>query len=805
MFTDQRRIDPRSTDRLAIRQPDNREKLALLTEQIRQLRTELSTAYRTRDSLGGSLRKLFKSGTWRFIRPFWMLFRMVGFLDRDITHLVPMTDVYREPDGTLHGHTLPKFLLPTVPLTGWVRVRAKLYSSVSSQACLYFDTGGAFHQQDHFVLAPVVGPTEVERVIFLKSPTFLFRFDPIQATGDFRVESFSLQPWSTLWFHAEAIGRNLLMMITDTGSHRPSVWLGLTLLLTGKWSTFHQQLVANFESITNGTHYDAWRRQRQLTDTARQAMRVQIARWYPPPTISIVLPVFNVPEIYLRKCIDSVLRQIYPYWELCIVDDGSTRPHIRKVLDEYAAADERIKVSYQAKNTGISAASNAALELATGEFIALLDHDDEIAEHALFKVVEAIVDDPALDMIYSDEDKLSSTGRHVDPFFKPDWSPEYFTACMYTCHLSVYRTELIRGIGGWRSEFDGAQDYDLALRVVSHSQKIFHIPDVLYHWRVLPTSTASHSSAKPLAYGRARKAIESHLQRMGRRGKVEDGPSVGFHRVRYEIAGNPRVSIIMPTACKTVQFRGRDTWFVLECVRSIRKRSTYGNFEIVVIDNDDMPDDLALKLKTFNVTIVSFTGEFNLASKINFGAAAATGEHLLILNDDTEVISPDWIQCMLEYSQWPEIGAVGAQLLFPNGTQQHNGVNVVDGRPGHPFYQFPGDHPGYFNSSVVHRNWSAVTGACMMTRADVFHAVDGFSESFPLNYNDVDYCLKVNQLGKRIVYTPYAKLYHHESVSKTGTDVAELEAFQRAWAERFPRDPYYNPNLTTESCDFRIA
>jgi GT2 family glycosyltransferase len=610
---------------------------------------------------------------------------------------------------------------------------------------------------------------------------------------------------STIWFHTEAILRNLLMVFTDRGSHRPSLLLGLKLLATGRWSTFHRQLIANFESITSGTQYDLWRKRHAITDDSRMRQRHQIALWENPPKISIILPVCNVAEIYLRKCIDSVLGQIYPNWELCIADDGSTKTHVRKVLLEYAARDARIKVQYLPDNVGISSASNAALELSTGEFIALLDHDDELAEHALFKVAEALINNPDLDMIYSDEDKLSPTGRHVDPFFKPDWSPEYFLACMYTCHLGVYRTNLIRSIGGWRSEFDGAQDYDLVLRVVAASEKILHIPDILYHWRVLPGSTASHASAKPLAYGRARKALEHHLARLGRMGRVEDGPTVGFHRVRYGLRGNPLVSIVIPSACKRMRAQGRETWFVSACVSSIRKRSTYSNLEIIVLDNDDMPEELAVELEPFDIRRIPFTEPFNLARKMNLGAFSARGEQLLILNDDIEVISRDWIQSMLEYSQWPEIGAVGAQLLFPNGTQQHNGVTILDGNPGHPFYQYPGEHEGYFLSSQVHRNWSAVTGACMMTRADVFKTVGGFNDKFPVNYNDVDYCLKVLKTGRRIVHMPYARLYHHESVSVKRTGEHELEAFKQAWLKECPLDPYYNPNLSMNASDFRIG
>ncbi len=295
------------------------------------------------------------------------------------------------------------------------------------------------------------------------------------------------------------------------------------------------------------------------------------------------------------------------------------------------------------------------------------------------------------------------------------------------------------------------------------------------------------------------------MKLVGRPGRVETGPSDGFHRVRYEIRGNPKVSIVIPSACREVEVRGRKTWFVLECVASIRHLSTYKNVEIIVLDNDDMSAELAAALAPYHYRKIPFTEPFSLARKINLGCFSATGEHLILLNDDIEVITPDWIESMLEFSQWDEIGAVGAQLLFPNDTQQHNGVNLLEANPGHPFYQFPGDHPGYFNSSVVHRNWSAVTGACLMTKKAIYEAVGGFSEKFPLNYNDVDYCLKVTALGKRIVYTPGAKLYHHESVSKAGTEISELEAFKREWAERIPRDPYYNPNLTMQTCDFRIG
>jgi GT2 family glycosyltransferase len=792
-------------DQIHAEQINSKKELFKLEHDQRQTRAELTQAYRIRDTLGPFLAGFWKSKLWGVLRPAWLVARALGKLDCGMDQLIPLTEIHRDPDGSWHGSGIPQFLIPTIPLNGWVRLRTRIKSSVSSRACLYFDTGHAFHQGESFELAPVAGTTDIDRIILLRAPTHLIRFDPIQSAGEFSVESFSLRPMSRLSLNAAAVLRNVRTALLGNSTHRPSIWLGLKLLLSGDFSRFHRQLLSNAQISTAVTEYDLWRRRHEITDLSRQKMRETIAGWKNPPKISVIVPVYNVPEIYLRKCIDSVLNQIYPNWELCLADDASPKPHIKTVLDEYAGKDQRIKVLYQPKNGGISTASNAALELASGEFIALLDHDDEIAEHALFKIAEAIIEDPAIDMVYSDEDKLTPAGKHHDPFFKPDWSPEYFLACMYTCHLGAYRTDLVKKVGGWRKEFDSAQDYDLVLRITGNGAKVHHIPDVLYHWRTIPSSTAANAGAKPEAHQRAQAALAEYLKLVDRPGMVENGPSEGFHRIRYTIKDNPKVSIVIPSACREVEVRGRKTWFVLECVASIRQMSSYKNLEIIVLDNDDMSEPLAAALEPYDIRKISYTEPFNLARKMNLGGFSATGEHLILLNDDIEVITSDWIESMLEFSQWPEIGAVGAQLLFPDDTQQHNGVNVLQGNPGHPFYQFPADHPGYYNSSVVHRNWTAVTGACLMTRKDVYESVGGFSEEFPLNYNDVDYCLKVNQKGKRVVYTPYAKLYHHESVSKAGTDLSELEAFKKAWADRIPRDPYYNPNLTMQTCDFRIG
>jgi GT2 family glycosyltransferase len=420
-------------------------------------------------------------------------------------------------------------------------------------------------------------------------------------------------------------------------------------------------------------------------------------------------------------------------------------------------------------------------------------------------MAQTLCADRDLDMVYSDEDKLTPDGRHVDPFFKPDWSPDYFLSCMYTCHLGVYRTALVRALGGFRPEFDTAQDYDLVLRLITRTRRIAHVSDILYHWRMLPTSTASGAKAKPAAHEVARRALQAYLEAMQRPGRVEPGPVQGFHRVRFDILGEPLVSIVIPTGCKPVRLRGQDTTYLAACIASIRGCSSYRNYEIVTIDNQDMPLELQRQLDAWGVRRLSWTGEFNLAAKINLGAEEARGDYLLLLNDDIEVITPDWLESMLEFAQQPEVGAVGAKLLFPSGRIQHAGVTVLDGNPGHPFYSARNDHPGYFCSNIALRNWSAVTGACLMTRARVFREAGGFDERFPLNYNDVDFCLRLGSAGLRVVCTPYAQLYHHEAVTKSGVHAEELERFKARWGERWGRDPYYNPNLSTQAGDFRIA
>jgi len=559
--------------------------------------------------------------------------------------------------------------------------------------------------------------------------------------------------------------------------------------------------------LTFDHEYQEWQRIHHPRRANLESMTSTMSGWSTHPVISVIVPVFNPPLEFLTAAIASVRRQIYPYWELCIADDCSTDPKITSYLVSLSSQDLRIKVVFRKETGNISKATNSALDLATGEYAAFLDHDDELAPHALYHVAKSIVDDPAIDMIYTDEDKINEAGEYSEPFFKPDWSPEYMLACMYTCHLSVYRTFLVRQVGGLDSEFDTAQDYHLALRIIARQPRIHHIAHVLYHWRIHPRSAASGPDAKPGAHIVNRKALESFLVHSSPAGRVEAGPTLFFHRARYDIIGHPKISIVIPTASKFIPNKRRQVTHVQECVESIVRLSTYSQFEILVIHECDMPVELQRCLENLGAQLVPYDSRrsFNFSRTINHGVCHATGEYVTLMNDDIEVKSPDWMESMLEFGQLAEVGAVGCKLLFPTGTIQHAGVVILEA-PRRPYYQSPEEERGYCHTNSVHRNVSAVTGACMMTKTDLFRSVGGFAEEFPLNYSDVDYCLKIRKRGKRIVYTPYPALYHHESATRMDGSVRpwELELFKRRWPEYIFHDPYYSPNLSRTECYTRL-
>ncbi|MGG6294559.1 glycosyltransferase family 2 protein [Leptolyngbya sp. AN02str] len=556
-------------------------------------------------------------------------------------------------------------------------------------------------------------------------------------------------------------------------------------------------------------NYQAWITRNSLTKKDILSIQADIQQLSYQPRFSIILPVYNIEPAFLVRAIESVRNQLYKNWELCIVDDGSTLPAIQPVLEKYAQLDPRVKVSFRKERGGISASSNVGLDLATGDYIGLLDHDDELPLNALYENAKLIHQHPDADFIYSDEDKIDESGQRFAPFFKPDWSPDYLQGCMYTCHFGVYRTQLVRAVGGFRSEYDGAQDWDLVLRITEKTNHVYHIPKILYHWRTLASSTASGETAKPWAYNAAKRALEDMVQRSSYPGRVEELPQPGCFRVRRHIVGNPLISIVIPTAGKQMTGSEKKSAFVENCIQSILKKTTYSNYEVVVVDGYDAPDEVVdTMLQSPKVKLVRRAEPFNFSDRINFGVQASSGELILLLNDDTEVITQDWLESLLELAQQQEVGCVGAKLLFPNGNIQHAGVLILEGNPGHAFYNAHESHLGYFGSNVVNRNYLAVTAACLMVRREVFEQVGGFDESFPMNYNDVDFCLKVHQAGYRNVFTPHAQLTHHESVTrKPGLKPGELERIRERWnvyLDSFQGDPYYNANFFQQSPHFII-
>lgn len=520
------------------------------------------------------------------------------------------------------------------------------------------------------------------------------------------------------------------------------------------------------------------------------------------PLISIITPVYDTPEPVLRAMVDSVRSQSFTDWELCLVDDCSPSARPREVLAEYAAQDPRIRFQVRAENGGIVHASNDCLAMARGEFVSFLDHDDELYPGALERTVEALHSAPDVDYVYTDEDKLDEDGNRGNPFFKPDWSPERFRYQMYTCHFATMRRSLVEEVGGFRPDFEGSQDFDLVFRVTERARRVVHVPEILYGWRIIAGSAAGDVNAKPYAWLAGQRAIQSHCDRVGFEAEVaHDMAQPGWYRLVPRLTGEPKVSIVIPTNGNSAVIRGERTSLVINCVRSIVERSTYGNYEIVVVADDVVSPAAIDELTSIagdRLTVVPFPKPFNFSEKINEGVVHSSGEHMMLLNDDTEVISGNWLESLLMYSRFEGIGAVGPKLLFEDGRIQHAGIALTNPESGpvHLYRGFTGDHPGYFSSVRVSMNLLGVTGASMMTSRAAFELVGGFSERFPLSYNDIDYCLKLHDAGFRIAYDPEVELHHFESLSRDpAVHPDELSEFVSRWGHFIGNDPYCSGSL----------
>lgn len=516
------------------------------------------------------------------------------------------------------------------------------------------------------------------------------------------------------------------------------------------------------------------------------------------PLISVLTPVYNTDADVLEECVASVVGQTYRNWQLCLVDDRSPEPHVWPLVQDIATRDPRIFVGRRDVNGGIVAASNDCAALATGDVVSLLDHDDLLAPTALAEVAAAFAAHDDVDYVYSDEDIVDLAGRRVAPFYKPDWSPERFRCQMYTCHLSSIRRTVFDAVGGFRDGFDGSQDWDLMLRVTEVARRIVHIPKVLYHWRTVATSVLAGEDVKPYAYDAGRRAVAAHCERFGIDGEVIELRQRGHYRVRRSIDTSPLVSIVIPTRGSEGRPWGQSRVMVVEAVRSVIERSSYENVEIVVVFDTATPGYVLARLREIagdRLQLVEWTHPFDFSAKVNLGAKEATGDLLLLLNDDTEVITPDWIETMSGFLREPDVGAVGCNLLFEDGRLQHAGHVHLNGAPGHVMF---GQMPTSTRNRMalwLDREVAGVTGAALLTRASTFAEVGGFGTEFPNNYNDVDFCLKLRAAGYRIVVTPHASLFHFESVTRDPTvSDDELQRLRDRWSSELHRDPYYNPN-----------
>lgn len=557
-----------------------------------------------------------------------------------------------------------------------------------------------------------------------------------------------------------------------------------------------------------------WRFQ-TLTDQDRKTIHHHVANMRGAPVISVLMPVYNPPPQWLDQAIQSVRNQLYPHWELCLADDASIDPAVLEILKRHAGEDDRIKVSYRLANGHISRASNTALEAATGEFVALLDHDDLLTEDALFWLADAIVSHPQAGLLYSDEDKIDESGRRFAPYCKCEWNPFLFLGHNMITHLGCYRIDLVRELGGFREGYEGAQDYDLAARVVEKlsPDAIVHIPRILYHWRVIPGSTAGGPGEKPYALVASERAVNEHLARQGLPAVAIGLAALGMHQIRFQIPPEPPlVSILIPTKNREDLLRA--------CIASILSKTRYPHYEILVIDNgSDCAETLAFLAELAcnpQVRILRDNKSFNFSRLNNVAVAEAKGEVVVLLNNDTEVIAPDWLEAMVVLAMLPQIGAVGAKLLFPDGTIQHGGVILGLGScASHAHTGFSKDAMGYFGRAQLLQMMTAVTGACLAVRKSVYAEVGGLDEQeLPVAFNDLDFCLQLRRRGYWNVWTPQAVLVHHESVSR-GYEITnskkrryynEMSIVKKRWPTSFYHDPAYSPNLSlSKAGDFSLA
>ena len=554
--------------------------------------------------------------------------------------------------------------------------------------------------------------------------------------------------------------------------------------------------------------YKEWYENQKVSQEELEKQKKKVFAY--APKISILVPVYNTPQVFLKQMIQSVRKQTYANWELCIANANPDNEEVKQILEICTKKDDRIKVVNVPENEGIAQNTNRALDIATGEFIGLLDHDDLLEENALYEIVSCLNEKKETDVLYTDEDKVTTNlYEYFSPNFKPDFNLDMLRANNYICHFFVAKKELIEKVGGFRAEYNGAQDYDLILRCTEQAQNVAHIAKILYHWRVHKESTADNPLSKMYAYEAGKKAIEAHLARCHTDGEVLQTDNLGFYRVKYPVKGKPLVSILIPNKDQV------DT--LDKCLRSIEERTDYDNYEIIIIENNSTEQktfDYYNQICNDKIRVVYWKKEFNYSAINNFGVDQAKGEYLLLLNNDMEVISRDWMSELLGHCQRPEVGAVGARLYYPDDTVQHAGIIIgIGGVAGSVFVGMKRGYTGYMHRAAIQQDLSAVTAACMMIKRPVFEEAGRLEEQLKVAFNDVDLCLKIRKNGYLIVYDPYVELYHYESKTRGAEDTkekvrrfqSEIEYMRCHWIDILKNgDPAYNPNLTLKKWDYSL-
>lgn len=703
----------------------------------------------------------------------------------------------------------------------WYSIEIKLVSKVKSHhGKLYFDVGRSFNEEDAIEF-PIPANQKIQVVFQLEQQLKQLRFDPDDQKTQFSVARFDINEIT----EKQAIEAMLTAVSKQQGTpeivEQDAVVSWEEILQTANQEDMPpiKRLVQFYRKTFNIqpeiAKYEDWIEKYELPSIPSVAVIQAEAEHMPyKPTISIVMPVYNTHKKYLKKCIESVLGQSYPYWELCIADDCSSKKHVREILEEYASKDQRIKVVFRQKNGHISAASNSALEIASGDYVALLDHDDILAKEALYFVAKQINLNPNLKIVYSDEDKVDKYGQRFQPHFKSDWNPDLFYSQNYISHLGVYKRSILQHIRGFRVGVEGSQDQDLLLRCLPfvQAEEIGHIPRVLYHWRAIEGSTAYKAGEKSYTSEAGLKALKDYFVKLDSNVNVELGMLENTYRVNWPIPQTePLVSLLIPTRDKKE--------ITALAVNSILQKTTYKNYEILILDNGSVePETLdwfkQVQQQDARVKVIRYDFPFNFSAINNFGVTQAKGEVIGLVNNDIEVISPDWLTEMVSHAIRKDVGCVGAKLHYSNDTLQHAGVILgIGGVAGHSHKYFPGQSSGYFSRLKVVQNLSAVTAACLIVRREVYDAVEGLEEqNLTVAFNDVDFCLKVLKAGYRNLWTPYAELYHHESISRGLEDTPEKQArfskevrfMQDKWGEILLVDKCYSPNLTLDREDFGI-